>query len=110
MACQADEVAIFASASPAFSQTNLNCTIEESITRFTLVAHHAKMHDVPLRGCVSCVVACPCSGPVAPAAAAHVVEQLLALGCHEISLGDTIGVGTPGSTRDMLDAVKVRLL
>lgn len=111
MACQAlDEVAIFASASPAFSQRNLNCTIEDSMERFALVAQECKNHQIPLRGYVSCVVACPYSGPVAPAAVAHVVEQLLQLGCHEISLGDTIGVGTPGTTRAMLDAVKVRRL
>jgi hydroxymethylglutaryl-CoA lyase len=106
--CQADEVAIFASASEMFSQTNLNCSIEESLERFTVVAHHAAEQKIPLRGYVSCVVACPYAGAVAPAAVAHVVEQLLQLGCHEISLGDTIGVGTPGSTRAMLDAVKVR--
>jgi hydroxymethylglutaryl-CoA lyase len=106
--CQADEVAIFASASPAFSQTNLNCTIEESLERFKPVARRSKEHQIPLRGYVSCVVGCPYAGPIAPAAVAYVVEQLLTLGCHEISLGDTIGVGTPGSTRAMLDAVKVR--
>jgi hypothetical protein len=108
IACQADEVAIFASASPEFSLMNLNCTLEESLERFTRVADLAKELQIPMRGYVSCVVACPYSGQVAPSRVAHVVEQLLRLECHEISLGDTIGVGTPGSTRAMLDAVKVR--
>jgi hydroxymethylglutaryl-CoA lyase len=108
IACQADEVAIFASASPEFSLKNLNCTLEESLERFALVADLAKELEIPLRGYVSCVVACPYSGQIAPSRVTHVVEQLLMLGCHEISLGDTIGVGTPGSTRAMLDAVKVR--
>jgi hydroxymethylglutaryl-CoA lyase len=117
-----DEVAIFASASEAFSQKNLNCSISESIERFRAVAEkvvatsnqhsnsnsNSNSHLLRLRGYVSCVVACPYQGSVEPSHVARVTELMLELGCHEISLGDTIGVGTPGSINAMLDEVMVR--
>jgi len=103
-----DEVAIFGSASEAFSQKNINCSIKESIDRFRQVADLATAHNIPLRGYVSCVLGCPYQGHVSPCDVARVSEQLLELGCHEISLGDTIGVGTPLATVMMLEQVKVR--
>ena len=105
LAAQADEVAIFASASETFSQKNINCSIEESFERFAPVMDAAKSAGLPVRGYVSCVVACPYEGPVAPAAPRHVAERLIQLGCYEVSLGDTIGAGTPETVRAMLDAV-----
>jgi hydroxymethylglutaryl-CoA lyase len=102
-----DEVAIFGAASEAFSQRNIGCSIDESMQRFRSVVEMAAQHRLPVRGYVSTVVACPYEGPIAPSQVAKVVEQLLELGCYEISLGDTIGVGTPGSIRAMLDDVLV---
>lgn len=104
-AAKADEVAIFASASEAFSQANLNCSIAESFERFRPVVEAARADGTPVRGYVSCVVACPFSGPVAPAAVANVARQLLEAGVYEVSLGDTIGAGTPPTVRAMLEAV-----
>jgi hydroxymethylglutaryl-CoA lyase len=103
------EIAIFASASEAFSQQNIACSIEESLKRFQPVIEMAKSHDLPVRAYVSTVVGCPYQGAVAPSQVAALVEDLLQMGCYEISLGDTIGVGTPGSIRSMLDEVLVRL-
>ncbi|MGH1353210.1 MAG: hydroxymethylglutaryl-CoA lyase [Methyloligellaceae bacterium] len=103
IAAEADEVAIFASASEGFSRKNINCSIEESIQRFRPVADLAKEKNLPLRGYVSCVVGCPYDGEVSPDAVARVVSQLAMLGCYEISLGDTIGTGTPETVSDMLD-------
>lgn len=105
IAAKADEVAIFASASEGFSQKNINCSIEESFTRFTPLVEAAKAEGIPVRGYVSCVVACPYDGPIAPAAVANVAERLFAMGCYEISLGDTIGAGTPETVAAMLDTV-----
>jgi hydroxymethylglutaryl-CoA lyase len=84
---------------------NINCSIEESIQRFREVADQAKEHNIPIRGYLSCVVGCPYQGPVAPSVVARAAEKLMELGCHELSLGDTIGVGTPASTIAMLQAV-----
>lgn len=84
---------------------NINCSIEESISRFSLVAEAAKENDIPIRGYLSCVIACPYEGRIPPKQVAKVAEMLLALGCREISLGDTIGVGTPYTTIEMLDCV-----
>lgn len=104
-AAGADEVAVFASASEGFSQANLHCSVAESLQRFHDVLDAAKADDVPVRGYVSCVVRCPYDGAVAPLAVAEVAGRLADLGCGEISLGDTIGAGTPDSIRAMLDAV-----
>ncbi|MES2772487.1 MAG: hydroxymethylglutaryl-CoA lyase [Pseudomonadota bacterium] len=104
VAAGAREVAIFAAASEAFSQKNINCSISESLLRFEPVLSAAKTQGVKVRGYVSCIVACPYSGAVDPAKTAWVAEQLYAMGCYEISLGDTIGLGNPDSIRHMLEA------
>lgn len=100
-----DEIAIFAAASEGFSRANINCSIAESIERFRPVMEAAKGDGVPVRGYISCVVECPYDGTVDPSAVAGVAETLLDLGCYEVSLGDTIGTGTPETVRAMLDAV-----
>ncbi|MEZ5791938.1 MAG: hydroxymethylglutaryl-CoA lyase [Nitratireductor sp.] len=104
-AARADEVAIFGSASESFSQKNINCSIEESFERFAPIVEAAKADGIPVRGYVSCVTDCPYEGPVAPDAVASVAARLLAMGCYEISLGDTIGHGTPQTISAMLDTV-----
>lgn len=101
----AREVAVFAAASESFSQRNINCSIDESIARFVPVLEAAKAAGVRVRGYVSCVVACPYEGPVEPAAVARVAARLHQLGCHELSLGDTTGTGTPAAVLRMLEAV-----
>lgn len=108
-AARADEVAIFASASEGFSRANLNCTIAESLARFAPVAEAVRADGVPLRGYVSCVTDCPFDGPTPPAAVARVVAALRDLGCYEVSLGDTIGHGTPGTIAAMLRAALVEM-
>jgi hydroxymethylglutaryl-CoA lyase len=108
IAAGASEVAIFAAASEAFSQKNINCTINESLERFLPVMAAANSAGIKVRGYVSCVVGCPYDGAVAPAAVASVTERLLAMGCYEVSLGDTIGVGTPASITRMLEVVSQR--
>ncbi len=102
VAAGADEIAIFASASESFSRHNINCSIDESIERFRPVAEAAAVQGIPLRGYVSCVVECPYEGAIAPTSTAGVAERLLALGCYEISLGDTIGRGRPEAINAML--------
>lgn len=99
-----DEVAIFAAASEAFSRANLNCSISDSLERFAPVAEGARDAGIALRGYVSCVTDCPFDGPVAPASVARVVAALRELGCHEISLGETIGQGRPDTVDAMLRA------
>ena len=105
----ADEVAIFASASESFSQNNINCSVLESIERFKPVLKRASELNFPVRGYLSCVVGCPYEGEVDPSRVAEVCGVLHDLGCREISLGDTIGVGTPGSIGKMLQAVGQRV-
>ncbi len=109
VAAGADEVAVFAAASESFSQRNINCSIAESIARFEPVFEAARPLGVRVRGYVSCVVACPYEGPIAPEKAADVAAALFERGCYEVSLGDTIGVGTPASVLRMLDAVAARM-
>lgn len=99
------EVAIFTAASEAFTQKNINCSIDESFARFDAVMEIARAHNVRVRGYVSCVMGCPYAGEVAPDAVASVAKRLMAIGCFEVSLGDTIGTGTPEKTQAMLDAV-----
>lgn len=101
----ADQVAVFAAASESFSKRNLNCSIEESLERFEPVMAAARQDGVRVRGYVSTVVECPYEGPIAPEAVARVSKALVDLGCYEISLGDTLGVGTPLSVKRMLEAV-----
>ena len=99
----AKEVAVFAAASEAFSQKNINCSIAESLRRFAPVLVKARAAGVRVRGYVSCVLGCPFSGPVKPQAVAALSAELYGMGCHEISLGDTIGTGTPASTELLLE-------
>ena len=105
VAAKADEVAIFGSASEGFSRANINATIAESLERFEPVAEAAKAAGVPVRGYVSCVSDCPYDGPTEPGQVARVAAALFAMGCYEISLGDTIGQGTPERIDAMLAAV-----
>lgn len=105
LAAKADEIAIFGSASEGFSRANINCSIEESLARFAPVAAAAQAAGIPLRGYVSCVTDCPYDGRVDPGNVAQVARALLDMGCYEISLGDTIGAGTPETVGEMLDAV-----
>ncbi len=105
MQANADEVAIFGAASEGFSKANINATIEESLARFAPVMEAANAQGVRVRGYISCVVECPYDGPVAPAQVAMVAERLWAMGCYEISLGDTIGQGRPEAVEAMLAAV-----
>lgn len=100
-----DWVAVFASASEGFSRANLNCSIAESLDRFRPVLAGAEAAGIPVRGYVSCVTDCPYDGKVAPGAVADVTCALFEMGCFEVSLGDTIGAGTPESVGAMLDAV-----
>lgn len=98
------EVAVFAAASEAFSQKNINCSIDESLQRFQPVLAKAAEQGVAVRGYVSCVLGCPFSGDVPVADVVRVARELYAMGCYEISLGDTIGRGTPGNTRRLVEA------
>jgi hydroxymethylglutaryl-CoA lyase len=105
LAAKVREIAIFGAASESFSRRNINCSIAESLDRFAPVAEAAHRHGIRVRGYVSTVVDCPYEGPIAPAAVAAVAGRLLAMGCYEVSLGDTIGTGTPGRVQAMLEAV-----
>lgn len=104
-AAGAAEIAVFGAASETFSQKNINCSIAESLERFRPVVEKALAHGVRVRGYVSCVVGCPYEGEVAPAAVARVAGELFGMGCFEVSLGDTVGVGTPRRVAAMLAAV-----
>ncbi|WP_144779458.1 hydroxymethylglutaryl-CoA lyase [Marinobacter maritimus] len=105
LAAGADEVAVFGAASESFSQKNINCSIAESLERFLPVMEAAKKHKIPVRGYVSTVLGCPYEGDIAPEQVAKVAKDLADMGCYEISLGDTIGVGTPLKAKRMLEAV-----
>jgi hydroxymethylglutaryl-CoA lyase len=105
-AANADEVAVFGSASEAFSKANINVSIDESLDQFEVVIKAARTIDMPVRGYVSCVAACPFEGEVDPSVVARVAERLFSMGCYEVSLGDTIGVGTPDTIAKMLIAVR----
>lgn len=109
MAVNASEVAIFAAASESFSQKNINCSIKESIERFAPIIADAKHRNIRVRGYVSCVVGCPYEGEIDENKVAAVAEKLFNMGCYEISLGDTIGVGNPASVTKMLQAVCARV-
>jgi len=109
LAAGATEVAVFGAASESFSRKNINCSIAESLTRFEPVMLAAKAAGVRVRGYVSCVLGCPYEGEIAPEAVAGVAATLFEMGCFEVSLGDTIGTGTPGKTRRMLDTVARRV-
>ena len=109
LAAGAREVAVFGAASESFSQKNINCSIAESLERFRPIVEAAKAADVKVRGYVSCVLGCPYAGEVAPLAVADVAQALIDMGCYEISLGDTIGAGTPQRTKEMIEAVARRI-
>ncbi|MFA6311761.1 MAG: hydroxymethylglutaryl-CoA lyase [Sterolibacterium sp.] len=109
LASGAREVAVFGAASEAFSQKNINCSIAESLERFRPVVEAARKEDVKVRGYVSCVLGCPYQGEVAPQAVAEVARALYEMGCYEISLGDTIGAGTPEKAKAMIEAVAKHL-
>ena len=100
-----EEVAVFAAASEAFSQKNINCSIADSLQRFVPLMAAAKAANVRVRGYVSCVLGCPYDGEVAPKQVASVARELYAMGCYEVSLGDTIGTGTAGKTRALIEVV-----
>lgn len=104
-AAGAEEIAVFGAASESFSRKNINCSIAESLERFRPVVEKALAHEVRVRGYVSCVLGCPYEGRIAPEAVARVARALFDLGCFEVSLGDTIGTGTPVKTAAMLRAV-----
>lgn len=109
LAAGAKEVAIFTAASETFCEKNTHCSIDESFARFAPIMAAAREAGVAVRGYVSCVLGCPFEGEIAPHRVLAVSERLLGLGCYEVSLGDTIGVGTPGSTARLLDALCARI-
>jgi hydroxymethylglutaryl-CoA lyase len=105
LAAGADAIAIFGAASESFSRQNINCSIAESLQRFAPVCEAALAEGVRVRGYVSCVLGCPYEGEIAPAEVAEVARRLAEMGCYEISLGDTIGVGTAGKVRELIERV-----
>ena len=104
-----NEVAIFGAASETFSMKNIGCSIEESLLRFREVTDAARELEIPVRGYVSCVLGCPYEKHIDPSKVAEISARLVEMGCHEISLGDSIGVGTPLATIEMVTKVKVCL-
>ncbi len=104
VAAGATDIAVFAAASESFSQKNINCSIAQSLDRFQPVMDAAKAQGMRVRGFVSCVVGCPYEGEIAPAAAAAVTKALIDMGCYEVGLGDTVGVGTPLKVKRMIEA------
>jgi hydroxymethylglutaryl-CoA lyase len=109
LAADAEEVAVFAAASESFSQKNINCSIAQSLKRFEPVMEAAKQHGIRVRGYVSCALGCPYEGEIKPQAVADVADKLYVMGCYEISLGDTIGVGTPGKACTMIETVAAKV-
>ena len=109
IAAGADEIAVFGSASEGFSQANVNASIAETMERFAPILEEARHVDLPVRGYVSCAIECPYDGKIIPAQVADVADKLFAMGCYEISLGDTIGAGTPATVAAMLLEVRKRV-
>jgi len=107
MEAGAQEVAIFGAASETFTKKNINCSIEESLEKFKDVVQAAKSKNIAIRGYVSCVVGCPYEGHIKPKKVVEVVESLMKMGCYEISLGDTIGVGNPNTINALLHDLKI---
>ncbi|XP_028929820.1 3-hydroxymethyl-3-methylglutaryl-CoA lyase, cytoplasmic isoform X5 [Ornithorhynchus anatinus] len=105
VAAGASEVSVFGAASESFSRKNINCSIGESMDKFEAVIKSARHMNIPVRGYVSCALGCPYEGNIAPDKVAEVSKKLYGMGCYEISLGDTIGVGTPGNMKKMLESV-----
>jgi hydroxymethylglutaryl-CoA lyase len=108
-AAGATEVAIFGAASEAFSKKNINCSIAESLERFRPIVSESKNSNIKVRGYVSCVLGCPYEGEIKPERVADVASALYEMGCYEVSLGDTIGTGTPGKTKAMIEACARRV-
>lgn len=109
IAAGASEVAVFAAASESFSQRNINCSIAQSLQRFEPVLAAAAAHGIKVRGYVSCVLGCPYEGDIAPERVRDVADAMLQMGCYELSLGDTLGIGTPGAARRLIDTVAQRV-
>lgn len=109
LAAGTTEIAVFTAASESFCQKNINCSIEESLSRFKPILDAAKRHGIRVRGYVSCALGCPYEGEIWPDVVAKVATQLYQMGCYEISLGDTIGVGTPGKAQTMVNAVAEKI-
>ncbi|XP_044109024.1 3-hydroxymethyl-3-methylglutaryl-CoA lyase, cytoplasmic isoform X1 [Neovison vison] len=105
VAAGATEISVFGAASESFSKKNINCSIEESMQKFEEVVKSARHMNIPVRGYVSCALGCPYEGTISPQKVTEVSKRLYGMGCYEISLGDTIGVGTPGSMKRMLESV-----
>jgi hydroxymethylglutaryl-CoA lyase len=105
LAAGAQEIAVFGAASESFSQRNINCSIQESLERFAHVTDAAQSAGLKVRGYVSCVLGCPYEGEIEPGAVARVAEALIGMGCYEVSLGDTIGIGTASKAQRMIEAV-----
>jgi hydroxymethylglutaryl-CoA lyase len=105
LAARADAICVFGSASETFSQRNINCSIDDSLERFRPVVAAARERGIAVRGTVSCALGCPYEGAIAPDAVARTARELLAMGCDELSIADTIGVGTPDDTRQVMEAV-----
>ena len=105
VAAKADEIVVFAAASEAFSQKNINCSIDESIERFRPVAEQARKHNVRVRGAISCALGCPYQGDVEPSAVAHVARRMKDIGVQHVGVADTIGTGTPEKTKRVMNAV-----
>lgn len=105
LAAGVDEVAVFAAASETFSQRNINCSIQASLARFEAVIERAQQAQIPVRGYVSTVMGCPYEGPIKPEQVAQVSQALYRMGCYEISLGDTIGTGTPNQAKKLIEVV-----
>ncbi len=99
------EISVFTATSETFSRKNANCSLAESMQRIQQVITLAQQHHIPVRGYISCVIACPYEGPIAPEQTLAVAKQLIDMGCEQISLGDTIGIGTPGSVKKLLDTL-----
>jgi hydroxymethylglutaryl-CoA lyase len=105
LASGVEEIAVFGAASESFSQRNINCSIEESLGRFAPVAEKALGQGLKVRGYISCVLGCPYEGEISPDSVAHVAGRLYAMGCYEVSLGDTIGTGTPLKARRLVERI-----
>lgn len=103
------EIAVFAAASETFSQKNTNCSIEESLNRITQVIKDAKKNNIRVRGYVSCVLGCPYEGDITPEQVLAVSEKLIKLGCYQVSLGDTIGIGTPNKTLKLIETLRQKI-
>ena len=103
------EIAVFTATSETFSKKNANCSLQESMQRISQIIALAKQHHIPVRGYISCVIACPYEGPTDPQQTVAVAKRLIDMGCEQISLGDTIGVGTPGDVKKLLDALLVKV-